>query len=94
MAEKKIETQIKNWLTEIGAYWFKVHGSSFMEPGIPDIVCCINGHFVGIEVKDKGKLYNQSSAQKIHEININKANGIYILADNLETVKERLCTII
>lgn len=86
MLEKKVETDIKNYLYSEDIYYFKVHGSKFMPPGIPDIVCCVNGYFVGIEVKAPGKLYNQSDAQKIHQKNIEKANGIYLLTDNLNEV--------
>ena len=62
-----------------------------MLPGIPDIIACVNGRFVGIEVKNKGKLKNQSEQQKIHENLIKKSNGIYILADDLKTVIDKLC---
>jgi Holliday junction resolvase len=62
-----------------------------MQPGIPDIIACVNGRFVGIEVKNKGKLKNQSEQQKIHEQLIKKSGGIFILADSLDTVKEELC---
>lgn len=94
MLEKDIENEIKRWLTSNGVYWFKVHGSAFMPPGIPDIVACINGHFVGIEVKNKGLLKHQSEQQKIHEELIKQAGGRYILADSIETVQENLCDII
>lgn len=94
MLEKDIENKIKKWLRDNGAYFFKVHGSSFMVPGIPDIVACIKGKFVGIEVKNTGKLYNQSEHQKIHQKLIEEAGGVYILADSLKTVKERLCDLI
>lgn len=93
MLEKNIENKIKRWLTDIGAYYFKVHGSSFMLPGIPDIVVCYKGFFIGIEVKNKNKLKNQSEAQQIHQKLIEKAGGIYILADDLTTVKEVICNI-
>lgn len=94
MLEKDIEKKIKKWLKDNNFYFFKVHGSSFMQPGIPDIVSCINGHFVGIEVKNKGKLWNQSEEQKIHQQLIEKAGGLYILTSDLETVKEKLCDLI
>lgn len=91
MLEKNIETEIKRWLMANNIYFFKVHGSSFMQPGIPDIIACVKGRFVGIEVKNKGKLKNQSEHQKIHEQLIKDSGGIFILADSLETVKEILC---
>ena len=94
MLEKNIENSIKKWLKENNIYFFKVHGSAFMLPGIPDIIACVKGRFVGIEVKNKGKLWNQSQEQKIHQALIEESEGIYILADNLETVKEKLCDLI
>ena len=91
MLEKNIENSIKQWLQANKIYYFKVHGSSFMQPGIPDIIACVNGRFVGIEVKNKGKLNNQSEQQKIHEQLIKDSGGIFILADSLDTVKDQLC---
>lgn len=84
--EKDIENKIKDYLFENNYYYFKVHGSKFMQPGIPDIVACINGLFVGIEVKTKIGI--QSDAQKIHERNILASGGHYILARSLEEVIE------
>ena len=55
-------------------------------PGSPDIVCCINRQFVGIEVKgEKGK---QSEVQKVFENSLIDSGGKYILAYNLEDVIE------
>lgn len=86
MREKIVEKSIKNYLFTKGAYFFKVHGSAFMEAGIPDIVACYKGLFIGIEVKAPGKDSGQSDVQKVHDKNIKKAGGIYILADCLEDV--------
>ena len=52
--ETKIQRQIQDYLRKIGAYEFKVHGEIFMRAGIPDIIACFNGKFIGIEVKDEG----------------------------------------
>lgn len=86
MREKRVETDIKNWLFQHGIYYFKVHGSKFMPSGIPDIVCCANGLFVGIEVKRPGAKNEQSEQQKVHERNITKAGGKYLLVDNINDV--------
>lgn len=50
--ESKVQKQIQEYLKSIGAYKFKVHGEIFMRAGIPDIIACVKGRFVGIEVKD------------------------------------------
>ncbi|MDY0015135.1 MAG: VRR-NUC domain-containing protein [Bacteroidales bacterium] len=90
MKEKGIEKTIKEYLTSIGAYWIKIHGSSYTPSGIPDIIVCWKGKFFGIEVKRTGALNEQSEKQRIHERNIRKAGGVYILVDTLEDVKKEI----
>ena len=52
--------------------------------GSPDIICCIDGQFVGIELKgDKGK---QSPEQKVFQDHLDMAGGKYILAKSLEDI--------
>lgn len=86
MREKTVENKIKDYLFQHGIYYFKVHGSKFMPSGIADIISCVNGRFVGIEVKRPGAKNEQSEQQKIHQRNVIKSGGIYILADCLEDV--------
>lgn len=49
--EKKVENQIKKYLDSLGAYYLKVHGSMYQPAGTPDVLACVNGYFVAIEVK-------------------------------------------
>ena len=86
MREKSVENEIKAYLFSQGIYHFKVHGSKFMEPGISDIVACLDGHFLGIEVKAPGKKNQQSEQQKVHERNVIKSGGTYLLVDSLKEV--------
>ena len=88
MTEKKIENQIKEYLHEIGAYFFKHHGSRYSQVGIPDLIACWKGRFVGIEVKTKkGEL---SELQRRNIMAIGMTGGIGIVARSLEDVKEVL----
>lgn len=78
-AEKNFENKIKAFLKENNAWFIKYWaGSKFTKDGIPDILACINGYFVGIEVKaSNGK---PSELQKYHVEQINyKANGIAVI---------------
>lgn len=69
-AEKTFENKIKKFLESQGAWHVKFFANSFTKSGIPDILACVNGYFVGIEVKaQNGKpselqLYN---VRKIRE---------------------------
>ena len=58
--------------------------------GLPDIICLIKGHFIGIEVKGT-QLYKSwvriSPDQKDFKEKTEKNEGIYLLVDSLEKVK-------
>ena len=108
--EKLFENKIKTFLHSIGIYaagtpkdkmiveqkgWFFKHWAGPYSPsGIPDIICCINGKFVGIEVKaDNG----HPSALQLRNISlIEKANGIglIIYPKDFEMLKTLLIAVI
>lgn len=50
-AEKTFENKIKKFLESEGAYFVKFFANSYTKSGVPDILACINGYFVGVEVK-------------------------------------------
>ena len=73
--ETKLQRQIQGYLKSLGAYEFKVHGEIFMRAGIPDIICCYKGKFIGIEAKDGSN--KPSELQLAHGRKIVKAGGIF-----------------
>ena len=88
LPEKKVENDIKKYLDHIGAYHVKIHGSAFMPAGTPDILACVKGVFVGIEVK-KPKGGRVSDLQKLKIKQIEQAGGIGIVANDVLVVQER-----
>ena len=75
--EKNFENKIKAYLKSIGAYFIKTHGDRFSRVGTPDIIACVNGHFVAVEVKaENGK---PSDLQLYHIQQINNAGGYAII---------------
>lgn len=53
--EKTITKNIQAWLKQQpNLFHYKVHGDPFQTAGLPDLIICVNGHFVGIEVKRPG----------------------------------------
>lgn len=63
--EKRFENAVKDLLKSYGCWFLKYWGGGeFTKAGVPDILACVNGKFLGIEVKaPKGKpselqLYN------------------------------------
>jgi len=86
--EKTIENQIKKWLESQGYWWMKVHGDMFQKSGVPDILACINGKFVGIEVKRPGGVV--SELQKYNIEKIQAAGGVAFVAYSVEDVRINL----
>lgn len=77
MSEKAFENKIKAHLKSVGAYFIKTHGDRFSKVGTPDILACVNGHFVAVEVKaEKGKA---SDLQVYHIEQIKKAGGYGVI---------------
>ena len=71
--EKQFENKIKRYLKDKGCYRVKYFGCSYSESGTPDILACVNGHFLAIEVKgDNGK---PSELQLVKVDAIRKAGG-------------------
>lgn len=69
-AEKQFEIKVKKFLDQNRIWYVKTWSNGVQRSGIPDILACVNGYFVGIELKaPKGKpselqIYN---LKKIHE---------------------------
>lgn len=89
--EAKVKQQLKKFLTDIGAYWFMPATFGMGRSGVPDIVVCHNGQFIGIECKGTPK--NHTTALQRRELaKILDAGGTAIVADvtNLDEVKKVL----
>ena len=78
MLEKVFENKIKKLLKEKQAYYVKFFGCGITTAGTPDILACVNGHFLGIECKaDNGRL---SEMQRLKLKTIQSSGGIGIVA--------------
>lgn len=86
--ENKVKKSVQEYLDSLGAYHFKVHGSVYMRAGIPDIICCYKGKFIGIETKDGNN--KASELQLAHGRKIERNGGIFVIAYSIEDVKEAL----
>ena len=72
-AEKNFENKIKKYLKSKNCYCVKYFGCMYSTSGTPDLLCCINGYFVAIEVKAQDGVVSDLQLQKIEDIR--KAGG-------------------
>lgn len=71
--EKIYENKIKRYLKERGCYEVKYHGNAYSTNGTPDILACVNGYFLAIEVKAPEGKPTELQLAKIDQIR--KAGG-------------------
>ena len=75
--EKKVKARVKKILDELGAYHFSPATGYGGRKGIPDIIACYRGVFIGIECK-AGK--NKPTKLQFHELNnIKNAGGLALV---------------
>lgn len=76
--EKNFETKVKNFLKSEGAWFIKYWGgAAFTKSGIPDLLVCLNGLFMGVELK---ATHGKPSELQLHTLKqIDEAGGIALL---------------
>lgn len=73
-SEKLFENKIKKFLKERGCWYVKYFANRNTRSGVPDILACVNGHFVAIEVKaEDGK---PTELQKWNVDKIRECGGV------------------
>ena len=92
MLEKEIVAQIMRFLKTVPhCFAWKEHGGMYGTAGLPDIICCYHGRFVGLEVKTpSGKL---TKLQETTLQRIQAAKGQAFKVTSVEDVKEILHTL-
>lgn len=85
--EGKVKANVTKILKDYGVYYFFPATHGFGRSGVPDIICCYKGRFIGIECK-AGK--GTTTALQERELrNIDTAGGIAVVINetNINDVK-------
>lgn len=70
--ESKLVKKIQSAFAERGAWGFKYHGGMMSMVGVPDLIYCYKGRFVGVEVKQGNGKPSKIQLEQIRRI---KASG-------------------
>ena len=105
-SEKRFENRIKKYFHSMRIYpagyasdrmkvlpvgWYtKIWGGGYQKSGIPDLICCVNGIMIAVEVKASNG--RPSELQKLNIRRINQANGIgvFLYPEGFEDFKKLL----
>ena len=87
MLERDIVTAIRKYLASLGSdvFFWKEHGSVYGTNGVPDIICCYKGRFLGLECKLPGGRLTKLQKRTIEQIN--RAGGVACRVESVEDVK-------
>ena len=85
MLERDVVAVIKRYLASLGSdvFFWKEHGGPYGTSGVPDIICCYKGRFLGLEVKLPTGALTELQKRTIEKIN--RAGGI---ASRVESVAD------
>jgi hypothetical protein len=101
--EKLFEKQVKQYLASMGIYqagtpvqkmtvrqhgWFiKIWGGGYQKSGIPDILICANGIFIGCELKASDGKASELQIHNVKAINQSGGFGIILYPEKFELFK-------
>jgi hypothetical protein len=88
--EAKLVKQLQTLVKKVGGCTFKIHGGDnpFQAVGIPDLLCCVDGRFVGVEVKMPGGSLRPAQVVALGEIY--RAGGIAAVVETTEQGRKLL----
>lgn len=85
--ESKIQKEILDFLKQHGFWAINIVGGVTQKRGTPDILACVQGLFVALEVKDPTGNHPVTSAQQINLRKIRSAGGIGAVVTSVDEVR-------
>lgn len=52
--EKTFENKVKSFLKSKNIWFVKFFANGFTQKGVPDLLCCVGGRFLAVEIKREG----------------------------------------
>lgn len=87
-AEKQFERKVKSFLKEQGCWTLKTWSNGVQRSGIPDLLVCCNGHFVGVELKAPNGRPSELQLYNMKEINEAGGYAILLYPDKFQQFKK------
>lgn len=86
--EKTFENKIKKFLDEEKCWYVKFFANGYTRKGIPDLLCCVNGYFLAIEVKGENGKATDLQKWNIGKIEHCGGLGLILRPSQFENFKE------
>lgn len=87
MTERQLQTKVLHFLRNENIWHVKVWGGGFQRAGVPDIITCVNGYFVAIELKSETGKPTKLQDYNLERINESGGVGIILRPSQFEDFK-------
>jgi len=88
--ESKVKNKAKLALARLGAYYTFPMTGGYSNSGVPDILVCYRGIFIGLECKANGNKPTRLQESHIKEINMNGGIAFIVDEHNVDNLYELL----
>jgi hypothetical protein len=85
--EKKVKDKVRKILNDIGCYHFMPATGGYGASGVPDIVACYKGKFIGIECKANGNKPTKLQLKHLNDITLAGGMSLVIDENNISMLK-------
>jgi hypothetical protein len=82
--EAKVKKKVVEMLKAAGAYYFYPVTGGYGRSGVPDIVCCLKGRFIGIECKAGGNKPPALQQKNLEEIRAARGLALVVNEANFD----------
>lgn len=87
-AEKHFENKVKKFLKDNGCWVLKTWSNGFQRSGVPDLLVCCNGYFLGVELKAENGKPSELQLWNIEKIRESGGIAIVLYPNQFERFKE------
>ena len=85
--EKKVKNKVKKILDKLGAYHCMPATGGYGASGVPDIIACYQGTFIGIECKANGNTPTALQQKHLRDISLAKGKSLLIDETNVDMLE-------
>lgn len=85
--EKLVKNKVVAQLKQLGVYYFFPTTFGMGRSGVPDIICCVNGLFLGIECKAGSNKPTPLQIREIEAIRMAGGTAVIVNETNIEMVR-------
>ena len=89
-AEKNFENRVKKFLEDERCWFVKFFANAYTKSGIPDLLVCCNGFFVGVEVKAPNGKPSELQKRNVRKINQYGGFAVILYPDQFDDFKEMI----